>query len=153
MNRFIINLRTLNAADPAEVSQRQHLSRFSVPNFRIPQSFLGNIGENLTHGDGLSYVDSDDEDPSPEVSDEQLSSSRGTDEPMSPGSGTSMTHATDLEVSSVILTPSNVVTNGCVPSPDLLLPAHLPPPFNLIFPREALPRRRTMTSSLAQMAC
>ena len=48
MNRFIINLRSLNTAGSSQGSSaRQHWSRFSAPNFHIPDSFLGNIGEDL----------------------------------------------------------------------------------------------------------
>ena len=53
MNRFIINLRSLNSPDSSQGSSaRQHWSRFSTPSFRIPdsESFLGNIGEDLQHG-------------------------------------------------------------------------------------------------------
>ena len=54
MNRFIINLRSLNRVNIPESSQgssaRQHWSRFSAPNFHIPDSFLGNIGEDLQDG-------------------------------------------------------------------------------------------------------
>ena len=61
MNRFIINLRALSAASgsPQDTSVRQHWSRFSVPNFYIPdsKSFLGNIGADLQ--DGHEPTDSD----------------------------------------------------------------------------------------------
>ena len=51
MNRFIINLRSINTAGSSQgSSSRQHWSRFSVPNFHIPNSFLGNIGEDLQDG-------------------------------------------------------------------------------------------------------
>ena len=51
MNRFIINLRSINTAGSSQGSSaRQHWSRFSAPNFRIPDSFLGNIGEELQDG-------------------------------------------------------------------------------------------------------
>ena len=51
MNRFIINLRSLNTAGSSQGSSaRQHWSRFSVPNFHIPDSFIGNIGEDLQDG-------------------------------------------------------------------------------------------------------
>ena len=49
MNRFIINLRTLGTPSPAD--ETQHFSRFTAPNFRVPETILGNIGEPLTHGD------------------------------------------------------------------------------------------------------
>ena len=48
VNRFIINLRSLNTAGSSQGSSApRHWSRFSAPNFRIPDSFLGNIGEEL----------------------------------------------------------------------------------------------------------
>ena len=54
MNRFIINLRSLSTASGSSQgsSARQHWSRFSAPNFHIPdsESFLGNIGEDLQDG-------------------------------------------------------------------------------------------------------
>ena len=51
MNRFIINLRSINTAGSSQDSSgRQHWSRFSAPNFHIPDSFLGNIGEDLQDG-------------------------------------------------------------------------------------------------------
>ena len=58
MNRFIINLKTLGAAGSSQVSSARHRSRFSAPNFRIPpDSFLGNIGEDLR--DGQESADDD----------------------------------------------------------------------------------------------
>ena len=53
MNRFVINLRSLSSPDLSQGgSARQLWSRFSEPNFRIPdsKSFLGNIGEDLQYG-------------------------------------------------------------------------------------------------------
>lgn len=51
LNRFIINLRSLNTPGASQGSSgRQHWSRFTAPNFRIPDSFLGNIGEDLQDG-------------------------------------------------------------------------------------------------------
>ena len=51
MNRFIINLRSINTAGSSQgSSDRQHWSRFSIPNFHVPDSFLGNIGEDLQDG-------------------------------------------------------------------------------------------------------
>lgn len=48
MNRFIINLRSLDTtAEPQASSHAQRWSQFSVPNFRVPESLLGNIGEDL----------------------------------------------------------------------------------------------------------
>ena len=50
MNRFIINLKSLSTASSSQGSSAQPWSRFSAPNFRIPDSFLGNISEDLQHG-------------------------------------------------------------------------------------------------------
>ena len=53
MNRFIINLKSLDTPISSQGSStRQHWSRFSAPNFHIPDSgsFLGNIGEDLQDG-------------------------------------------------------------------------------------------------------
>ena len=51
MNRFIINLKSLNTPSSSQGSSgRQDWSRFSAPNFHIPDSFLGNIGEDLQDG-------------------------------------------------------------------------------------------------------
>ena len=51
MNRFIINLKSLNASDSSQGgSDRYHWSKFSAPNFHIPASFLSNIGEDLQDG-------------------------------------------------------------------------------------------------------
>ena len=48
LNRFIINLRSLATPSSSQGSSaRQHSSRFSAPNFHIPDSFLDNIGEDL----------------------------------------------------------------------------------------------------------
>ncbi|GJE90431.1 hypothetical protein PsYK624_065640 [Phanerochaete sordida] len=48
MNRFIINLRSLDTtAEPQASSHAQRWSQFSVPNFRVPESLLGNVGEDL----------------------------------------------------------------------------------------------------------
>ena len=60
MNRFIINLRSLNAPSSSQDSStRQHWSRFSAPNFHIPGSFLGNIGEDLQDGHEAADDDRD----------------------------------------------------------------------------------------------
>ena len=60
MNRFIINLRSINTASSSQDSlARQHWSRFSVPNFHIPDSFLENIGEDLQDGHELADNDLD----------------------------------------------------------------------------------------------
>lgn len=53
MNRFIINLRSLNANDSYAGSLARQLGS-STLNFRIPNSFLGNIGEDLRDGDELT---------------------------------------------------------------------------------------------------
>ena len=51
MNRLIIKLRSLNTASSSQNSSaRKHWSRFSAPNFHIPDSFLDNIGEELQDG-------------------------------------------------------------------------------------------------------
>ena len=51
MNRFIVNLKSLNTSSSSQgSSDRHHWSRFSTPNFHIPDSFLGNIGEDLQDG-------------------------------------------------------------------------------------------------------
>ena len=51
MNRFIINLRSLSTAGSSQdSSSRQYSSRLSTLNFHIPDSFLGNIGEDLQDG-------------------------------------------------------------------------------------------------------
>ena len=58
MSRFIINLRSLNTAGLSQDSStRQHFSQFSAPNFHIPDSFLGNIGEDLRDGHELADDD------------------------------------------------------------------------------------------------
>ena len=60
MNRFIINLRSLNTAGSSQDSSgRQGWSRFSEPNFHIPDSFLDNIGEELQDGHELADGDLD----------------------------------------------------------------------------------------------
>lgn len=100
MNRFIINLRTLNAPEVTEPSQRQHFSRFSTPGFRVPQSFLGNIGEHLVHNDNLSFVDTDEErELSTQDSDGEMTSGRDTDQVLSPIAGVSPADGEDFEVS------------------------------------------------------
>ena len=88
MNRFILNLRSFDAASSASqaVTADAHLSKFSAPNFRVPDSFLGNIGEPLDAGateytyddDGYDMQDSNTEDsemqasPSGQTMDEKL---------------------------------------------------------------------------------
>ena len=47
VNRFMINLKSLSAAGSSQGSSARHWSRFSAPNFHIPDSLLGNIGEDL----------------------------------------------------------------------------------------------------------
>ena len=59
MNRFMINLKSLSTTRSSQGSSAGHLSRFSAPNFRIPDSFLGNIGEDLQHGH--EHADGDNE--------------------------------------------------------------------------------------------
>lgn len=49
MNRFIINLRTLDTSAMGS-SEEQCFSRFSMPHFRVPNSILGNIGQPLEYG-------------------------------------------------------------------------------------------------------
>jgi hypothetical protein len=44
MNRFLINLRSVDQQHPLSTS------RSSLPQFRVPESILGNIGQFLTHG-------------------------------------------------------------------------------------------------------
>ena len=61
MNRFMINLKSLSPAGSSQGSSARHWSRFSVPNLRIPDSFLGNIGEDLQHGDEPSENNHDDD--------------------------------------------------------------------------------------------
>ena len=63
LNRFIINLRSLNSPDSSQDSSaQQYLSRFSPPNFHVPdsRSFLGNIGEDLQDGHEPANTDLDD---------------------------------------------------------------------------------------------
>lgn len=59
MNRFIINLRSLSTAGSSQDSSAQHWSRFTAPNFHIPDSFLGNIGEDLQDGHKSANSDLD----------------------------------------------------------------------------------------------
>ena len=55
VNRFIINLRSLSTASSSQGrSSQQHRSRLSALSFRIPDSFLGNIGEDLQEGHELT---------------------------------------------------------------------------------------------------
>jgi hypothetical protein len=49
MNRFLINLRSLDGSGISS-SAAQHFSQYSVPNFRVPDSILGNIGQPLNYG-------------------------------------------------------------------------------------------------------
>ena len=63
MNRFIINLRSLNIPNLSQGSSaRQHWSKFFAPNFHIPDSFLGNIGEDLQNGHEPANADLDGRD-------------------------------------------------------------------------------------------
>ena len=62
LNRFIINLRSLNSPSLSQDSStRQHWSRFSAPNFHVPDSgsFLGNFGEDLQDGREPANADLD----------------------------------------------------------------------------------------------
>lgn len=48
----MLNLRSLDSAGTQAASSTRHFSRFSAPNFRMPESInLGNIGEDLSPGD------------------------------------------------------------------------------------------------------
>ena len=102
MNRFIINLRSLYASGLSQCSTRQHWSSFSAPNFRIPDSFLGNIGENLQEGyepaEG-ERVDDWDEEASGALSDIQglPETEQVGDSSTAPGSSTS--YPTNVSVS------------------------------------------------------
>ena len=49
-NRFLINLRSLNNPSRSHSDSSFHASRFSIPNFQIPDRILGNIGESLEDG-------------------------------------------------------------------------------------------------------
>ena len=106
-NRFIINLRSLNTAGSSQDSSaRQHWSRFSAPNFHIPDSFLGNIGEDLQDGH--------------EPADGDLDGSRETDtvrlntaslpgaelDEISTTSGSSTSRPVDMQVSHLIYSGS-----------------------------------------------
>ncbi|GJE90465.1 hypothetical protein PsYK624_066010 [Phanerochaete sordida] len=51
VNHFIINLRSLNPAN-ASMSGEPPLSQISSLHIRAPNSFLGNIGEDLDYGEG-----------------------------------------------------------------------------------------------------
>lgn len=65
MNRFLINLRSLDNPSSAD-SGTQRFSQFSIANFRVPESILGNIGEDLEHGGVTVNEDADaDSDASP----------------------------------------------------------------------------------------
>ena len=64
INRFIINLRSLNKIeDPTYNSDANHLSRFSAPNFVVNSNILGNIGEPLEHGQAEKFAYEDDNEP------------------------------------------------------------------------------------------
>ena len=49
MHRFLINLRSLDVSSTQTTSEAQHFSRFSMLNFQVPGSILGNIGELLEY--------------------------------------------------------------------------------------------------------
>ena len=54
VNRFLINLRSLsNIANSLPNSDNQDSPRFSLPDFRVSETLLGNIGEPLEHGTGI----------------------------------------------------------------------------------------------------
>ena len=58
MNRFFINLRSLD--HPASTNtDAQHFSRFSIANFRVPESLLGNIGQPMDDGARRDDEDAD----------------------------------------------------------------------------------------------
>ena len=61
MNRFMINLKSLVTPGSSLGGSARQLSsiRFSVPNFHIPVSFLGNIGQDLQHGQEPTDEDDD----------------------------------------------------------------------------------------------
>ncbi len=63
LSPFIINLRQGDSLD-AETSAGQHISRFSVPNFRRPtlDEVVGNLGESLDFVEDSLYEDTDDAD-------------------------------------------------------------------------------------------
>ena len=50
-NRFLINLRSINNPSRTQFESSFHASRFSAPNFQIPDHILGNIGGSLQDGD------------------------------------------------------------------------------------------------------
>ena len=78
MNRFIINLKSLDAVRLSQDSSTlQHGSTFSAPNFRIPDSFLGNIGEDLQDGHQQAHSEYDDDQEASSVS---LDKCRSVDE-------------------------------------------------------------------------
>ncbi|GJE93846.1 hypothetical protein PsYK624_100100 [Phanerochaete sordida] len=62
VNRFILNLRSHDATSGAGnmTTGDARLSRFSAPNFRVPDSFLGNIGEPLEAGQDSGMYDDDE---------------------------------------------------------------------------------------------
>lgn len=57
VNRFMINLRQVHEADDMTILGSLHYSQFSVPNFRVPSTFLGNIGEPLVDGGIASDIE------------------------------------------------------------------------------------------------
>lgn len=84
MNRFIINLKSLNTANSSQNSSgQQRWSRFSTPDFCIPDSFLGNIGEDLQHGH------------EPADGDNELDDIRQEMDVMSPNIHASLEHASE----------------------------------------------------------
>lgn len=63
-NRFMLNLRSIDDAAIHSTVDTERFSRFASPHFRIPESFLGNIGEPISAGknengggaEGLSHM-------------------------------------------------------------------------------------------------
>lgn len=54
INRFMLNLRSLDDGASQGDSDAHHFSRFSAPHFRIAGTFnLGYIGEEIEHADGV----------------------------------------------------------------------------------------------------
>lgn len=50
----MFNLRSLSNMNASQTdSDPQHFSRFTVPNFRVPSNFIGDIGQPLVHGQSM----------------------------------------------------------------------------------------------------
>ena len=59
----MLNLRQFNNLEcSTSNSNMEHLSKFSVVNFRVPSEFLGNLGEPLDHNQAEQYGCEDDND-------------------------------------------------------------------------------------------